>query len=288
MQGPSNGSVLARMAERRLVCEREIPIQQQRIDSLITVSKIRFDSAKFEAQRTIQTQVKTRKEAKRIALMESISSMQGRIEELKELVEDQGEKKNQYAAIISQQLEALTASKEKCSGKKEHQKQIEEAISWYNRVLGFRIECGHGVKFVFCNINRENPQEEYSFTIRHENDIYTLLKCDPPLSDTKKMVNELNKTNGLFKFVRMMREKFQESATRGISQRFSSHDQDPSVISLSAPVSPVSTERSLQTPRKEKGQLEFLESQSKSRKVTKGLSLQSSSCRRSARLRGLN
>lgn len=39
---------------------------------------------------------------------------------------------------------ALTACREKCNQKKEQTEQIEGAISWYNRVLGFRIECGHG------------------------------------------------------------------------------------------------------------------------------------------------
>jgi kinetochore protein Spc25 len=42
-----------------------------------------------------------------------------------------------------------------------------------------------------------------------------VLACDPQLNDTKQLINELNKTNGLFKFVRKMREKFEESASLG-------------------------------------------------------------------------
>lgn len=42
-----------------------------------------------------------------------------------------------------------------------------------------------------------------------------VLKCDPYLSGTKELVNELNKSNGLFKFVRTMREKFQQAAAQG-------------------------------------------------------------------------
>ncbi|KAI3454454.1 hypothetical protein Pfo_011117 [Paulownia fortunei] len=313
MQGSGESSVLMRMAERRLVCEREIPIQQQRIDSLLTCYRNLFDSAKSEAQQTIQLQeklgtlkgrlreaedalvkalaVKTRKEAKRMAMMESISVMKARVEELKGLVEDQRERKDEYAAIISQQSEALTSYKEKCNQNTEHREQIDEAISWYNRVLGFRIECGHGVKFIFTNISPENPNEEYSFIIRHENEIYTLLNCDPHLSDTKELVNELNKTNGLFKFVRTMREKFQEAAARGITLHGSSLDQDSSIISLSAPVASVSTDHSHETPLKEKG-LQFAESNSNSRKVGKGRTIHSpgsaSSLRRSSRLKGKN
>ncbi|GFP90743.1 kinetochore protein spc25 [Phtheirospermum japonicum] len=231
--------------------------------------------------------VKTRKEAKRMAMMESISATKARVEELNGLVEDQRERKDEYAAIISQQFEA---HKEKCAQNREHKEQIEEAISWYNRILGFRIEPGHGVKFIFTNINRDNPNEEYSFIIRHENDIYTLLNCVPHLSDTKEMVNELNKTNGLFKFVRTMREKFQESAARGIPLHRSSLDQDTSIISLSAPVSSVSTNHSYESPRSENG-LQFAESNTSSRKVGKGHiihSPQSSALRRSARLKAKN
>lgn len=91
---------------------------------------------------------------------------------------------------------ALTSCKEKSDKNRECKEQIEEAISWYNRVLGFRIESGHGIlllrlaqtpiyhfrlwpiisllgiKFIFTNISPENPNEEYSFVVRHENETY--------------------------------------------------------------------------------------------------------------------
>lgn len=316
--------MLTQMAERRLVCEREIPIQQRRVDSALSSYRKLFDSAKSEAQNTIQLQeklgklkgelreaedalvkalaVKTRKEAKRMAITESLSVMKARVEELNGLVKDQRERKDGYAAIISQQSEALTACKEKSDQNRECKEQIEEAISWYNRVLGFRIECGNGVKFIFTNIRPENPNEEYSFVIRHENETYYLLKCSPHLSGTKELVNELNKSNGLFKFVRTMRERFQQTTAQGhvskktyndypeISLHSSSLNQDPSIISLSAPVASVSTDQSHEsTP--EKG-LQTAESNSNSRKVGKGNTVQSprsaSSLRRSARLKSKN
>lgn len=43
-----------------------------------------------------------------------------------------------------------------------------------------------------------------------------MLDCNPHLNDIKELVNELNRTNGLFKFVRSMRQKFQETAAQGI------------------------------------------------------------------------
>ncbi|KAF6171867.1 hypothetical protein GIB67_011764 [Kingdonia uniflora] len=92
---------------------------------------------------------------------------------------------------------------------KEH---IQDAISWYNKFLGFRVEGGHGVKFIFNNINSQNPNKEYSFTLRHADDNYTLLDCDPYLGD----IQELNQTNDFFKFVRIMREKFQATTLKEI------------------------------------------------------------------------
>ncbi|XP_042040503.1 kinetochore protein SPC25 homolog isoform X2 [Salvia splendens] len=321
MQSSGESIVLTQMAEGRLVCEREIPIQQRRVDTALVSYRQLFDSAKSRAQNTIQLQeklgklkgelreaedalvkslaVKTRREAKRMTIMESLSDMKARVEELKGLVKDQRERKDEYAAIISHQSEALTICKEKSGQKGGYNEQIEEAISWYKRVLGFRIECGHGVKFIFTNIRPENPNEEYSFIIRHENETYSLLKCDPYLSGTKELVNELNKSNGLFKFVRTMREKFQQAAAQGhvskkiyndypgISMHSSSLDQDSSVITTSAPVASFSTDhRHESTP--EKG-LQSAQSNSIPRNVGKGNQVQStnsaSSVRRSSRLK---
>ena len=45
-------------------------------------------------------------------------------------------------------------------------------------------------------------------------------KCDPYLSGTKELLNELNKSNGLFKFVRTMREKFQQAAAQRTTTSF--------------------------------------------------------------------
>lgn len=43
-----------------------------------------------------------------------------------------------------------------------------------------------------------------------------MLDCDPHVIDSKELIHELNRTNGLFKFVRAMREKFQEAAAQGM------------------------------------------------------------------------
>ncbi|XP_059657925.1 kinetochore protein SPC25 homolog isoform X2 [Cornus florida] len=291
MQSTVEDSVWSKMKELRLICDKEISIQQQKMDTAVVSFRNSLESTKTKAQDTVQDQaklgklkaqlreveddlvkalaVKTRKEAKRMATMDSTSVIRARVEELKRIVEDQRARKDEYAAILSQQSEALAASEEKCSEVSEHSGAIEEAFSWYNRVLGFRIECGHGVKFIFTDINLKNPNEEYSFTIRHEKDIYTLLDCDPHLSDIKELVHELNKSNGLFEFVRTMREKFQEAAARGMFPLVESLDQDSSIISVSAPVSSVSTDSRCESPSKHK-ELQPGETNRYSKKVNHG------------------
>ncbi|KAF7123349.1 hypothetical protein RHSIM_Rhsim12G0166500 [Rhododendron simsii] len=324
MQSRIETSVRTKMEELRLVCGREIPIQQQRMDASVVAFQKSLESTKAKAQETVQNQeklgklklelrkaeddlvkalaVKTRKEAKRMTTMDSLSATRARIEELKRIVEDQKARKNEYAAIITQQSEVicctfceepaglnsscpfvildsfslfslsfiystikvLSTCEDKHNKNDEDRGGIEEAISWYNRVLGFRIECGHGVKFMFSNINAKNPKEEYSLSIRHENDVYTLLDCDPHVNDTKELIHELNRTNGLFKFVRAMREKFQEAAAQGISPQASSIDQDSSTISVSAPVSSISTDsRSESLPKKKENEVEEIKRRSK-------------------------
>lgn len=43
----------------------------------------------------------------------------------------------------------------------------------------------------------------------------SVLSCEHSLRDTKELIHELNKTNDLFKFVRIMRKKFQEVVAQG-------------------------------------------------------------------------
>lgn len=41
------------------------------------------------------------------------------------------------------------------------------------------------------------------------------MNCDPRLEGIDELIKELNRTNDLFKFVRIMREKFQAAASNG-------------------------------------------------------------------------
>ncbi|KAK2663707.1 hypothetical protein Ddye_002281 [Dipteronia dyeriana] len=263
--------VRTKMESLRLICETQITISQQKMDTFAESFRHSLELVKAKAQDTVQNQaklaklkadlrdaedefvkvlaVKTRREVKQMATRDSIAAKKVRVEELKRTVEVQRARRDKNAAIISQQSMDLASCEEKKKQVIGRKGEIQEAVLWYNRVLGLRVEGGHGVKFTFNNINMKNPKEEYSFTIRHANDTYTLLDCDPPLNNIKELIQELNRTNGLFKFVRIMRERFQEDSVLGLAP------QDTSTISLSAPTFSVSSDRS-ESPGKNKYQMQ--------------------------------
>ncbi|XP_044487355.1 kinetochore protein SPC25 homolog isoform X2 [Mangifera indica] len=282
MQIEVEDSVRTKMESLRLICDREIPFNQQKMDSFVESFRHSLESVKAKALETIQNQaklakvkaelrdaedeyvkvlaVKTRKEVKQMTTRDSISATKVRLEELKKTVEAQRARRDEYAAIISQQSQGLAISEGKTNQDTEWNEEIQEAILWYNRVLGFHVEGGPGVKFTFNNIDINNPNEQYSFTIRHTNDNYTLLDCDPPLNNIKELIQELNRTNGLFRFVRIMRERFQEAAALGFRPQSTTLHQDSSTISGSAPVFSVSTNRSGSPAKKNEYQIECGES----------------------------
>ncbi|KAK7291615.1 hypothetical protein RIF29_06907 [Crotalaria pallida] len=72
---------------------------------------------------------------------------------------------------------------------------------------------------VVMNINSNNPNEEYFFTIRLENNKYTLLSCEPSLEGTQELIHELNKTYRIVEFVRVMRKKFEEAVAQAVLSR---------------------------------------------------------------------
>ncbi|XP_052726393.1 uncharacterized protein LOC108324656 isoform X5 [Vigna angularis] len=139
------------------ICDAEISLQTQKINAftasfseslhslLHTVQEtarcqVQLDEAKAKLRDTEDDfvkalAVKTRREAKRMALVDAIASTKARVEELDASFREQRTKKQAYAAIISQQ--------------------------------------SLGVKFTFKNINMNNPHEEYFFTILHGKDTYS-------------------------------------------------------------------------------------------------------------------
>ncbi|XP_057517112.1 kinetochore protein SPC25 homolog isoform X1 [Amaranthus tricolor] len=251
----SEVTVRSKLSILRRLCDEKIEAHQQKIDSVSVSLKKFLQSHKSNSESSAQNQVKlgklkvelreledelvralsvkTRKEAKRIEITDSLSEARVKVGELQKIVRDQATSKDEYAAMLSEQSKALADSEERSLEALRRREVIQDTVTWYNKVLGFRINTGQGVTFSFTNINKECPSEEYSFTIRYANEIYTLLDCKPHVNGIEELVHELNKSNGLFRFVKIVREKFRVTSLGSISH-FIYQDQDCTSMSLSA------------------------------------------------------
>ncbi|KAM3355371.1 hypothetical protein ACQJBY_025881 [Aegilops geniculata] len=158
----------------------------------------------------LSTQLKKESECKHTS--ESISNATATNEQLRGLLLDQRARRDEFANVIAHQIEAVEALEANVDAM--GKKNLDEAITWYNKFLGFRVVAGEGVKFVFNKVDMHSPDDEYSFCIKVNKDEYSLIQCTPLLKDTEELVKDLNCTNDLFKFVRIMRARFQAAAMK--------------------------------------------------------------------------
>ncbi|KAL5228982.1 hypothetical protein ABZP36_017247 [Zizania latifolia] len=162
---------------------------------------------KLEADLAEALSIQVSKGTKYELTRESISNATATNEQLRTVVMDQRARRDEYRHAI----EALEVNSDTIG-----KKNLEEAIMWYKKFLGFQVVGGEGVKFVFSKIDLQNPDIEFFFCIKLNKDRYNLLQCNPFLKDSEELVKDLNCTNDLFKFVRIMRERFQAAAINGI------------------------------------------------------------------------
>ncbi|XP_052154149.1 kinetochore protein SPC25 homolog [Oryza glaberrima] len=164
---------------------------------------------------------------------QSITNAIATNDQLRSLVTDKRARRDEYANVISSQLEAIEALEAKTDAARK--KNLDEAFMWYKKFLGFQVVGGEGVKFVFSKIDIQNPDHEYSFCIKLNKDRYNLLQCTPFLKDSEELVKDLNCSNDLFKFVRIMRERFQAAAINGLLPASSLCPNTSSSITDSSP-----------------------------------------------------
>uniref|UniRef100_A0A452XMD1 Kinetochore protein SPC25 n=1 Tax=Aegilops tauschii subsp. strangulata TaxID=200361 RepID=A0A452XMD1_AEGTS len=116
-------------------------------------------------------------------------------------------------------------------------KDMEKAICWYQKRLGFQpVVEGEGVKFIFDKVDLQSPEKEFSFSLKFDSDRYTLLQCSPPVEDSEELMKDLNLTNDLVKFVRIIRQRFQAAALNGDLPVSPTVCSDASAIPISSPV----------------------------------------------------
>ncbi|XP_047056015.1 kinetochore protein SPC25 homolog [Lolium rigidum] len=157
--------------------------------------------------------IQQKKGSERKLTSESISNATTTKEQLSSLVSNQRARRDEYANATSHQLQAIEALEANfdAAGKK----NLDEAIMWYSKFLGFKVVAGEGVKFVFNKVDMQSPDNEYFFCIKVNKHEYSLIQCVPLLKDSEELVKDLNCTNDLFKFVRIMRTRFQAAASKG-------------------------------------------------------------------------
>jgi len=158
----------------------------------------------LQSQLTETLSVQLCKASKGKLTTESISDATAMIEQLGNLVADLRDKRDKRTTVISEELHALEPLEASSNEDAAVQDKMEEAIFWYEKFLGFKTVGGEeGVKFVFNKVDPQSP------------DRYNLLQCDPHIKDVEKLVKDLNLSDNVVKFVRIIREKFQSSAMNG-------------------------------------------------------------------------
>ena len=90
---------------------------------------------------------------------------------------------------------------------------LQNAVTQYQEALGLRFEKeSAAIKFIFHCIEKCNPEKEFGFTLSVKDSVYEVKECDPHVGDLPTLVQELNRTNNLQKFVILLRKRFKSSA----------------------------------------------------------------------------
>nr|BAK04524.1 predicted protein [Hordeum vulgare subsp. vulgare] len=170
-------------------------------------------------------------------LRESISAEDAEIEQLIGQLTDQVDRRGRCATVISNALEAVQALETKADEDDTWRTDIQKALRWYQEFLGFQVVTGgEGVKFVFDKVDLQSPEKEFSVSLKIDNDRYILLQCSPAVEDSEELMKDLNLSNNLAKFARIIRQRFQAAALAGDLPASPTVCSDASALPISSPV----------------------------------------------------
>ncbi|GJN36329.1 hypothetical protein PR202_gb25178 [Eleusine coracana subsp. coracana] len=156
----------------------------------------------LESQSHQALSIKSHKEAEYRCITESISDATARNENLNRSLVKLRNKRDTLAAVISYQLQDLETCEEEINENATEMENIESGLSWFNKVLGLKIIHGE--------------EKEYSFCMRIDNGTYnSVVQSDPPIKDSEELVKDLNLTQDICKFLKVVREEFQASSVNG-------------------------------------------------------------------------
>ncbi|CAM0147873.1 unnamed protein product [Urochloa decumbens] len=206
-------------------------IANQNLSSRAQLNELKQQLRKLEADLAQALSVQTNKSSKHKLMTDSISNTTATNEQLRSLVMDHKATRDEYVNAISGQRQAIESLEAESDAKGD--KNLDKAIAWYNKFLGFQVVGGEGVKFVFSKIDVQSPDKEYSFCIKLVEERYILVQCIPFVDGSKELVKDLNCNNDLYKFVRTMRERFQIATISGNLSAISFCPDMPSITSSS-------------------------------------------------------
>ncbi|CAK9252212.1 unnamed protein product, partial [Sphagnum jensenii] len=127
------------------------------------------------------------------------------------------QKKENREKLISTLLADVTS---KMSSKKQKVAALHEATTWYKQLLSMHCEYSDAVKFIFTNVEPQDPDRVFSFSVRHDKatNLWAIIECNPRVEASANLVEALNQSNEFSWFVRSMHREFEGMAMRSLYQ----------------------------------------------------------------------
>ncbi|CAM6011869.1 unnamed protein product [Sphagnum balticum] len=127
------------------------------------------------------------------------------------------QKKENREKLISTLMADVTS---KMSNKKQKVAALHEATTWYKQLLSMHCEYSDAVKFIFTNLEPQDPDRVFSFSVRHDKatNLWAIVECNPRVEASANLVEALNQSNEFSWFVRSMHREFEGMAMRSLYQ----------------------------------------------------------------------
>ena len=176
-----------------------------------TITDLRGEQAELMIQAAAVEEEMNRGQIMVGAIHEEIAVLKGQSSDLPTRLHEIREREDDIRAEV-QRLEA-DVEKYVDDNDKTNSDLTQGVISFKNRLgLDFQRIGQDQLKLNMTNIDRSDPDRVFFFAVHIDpNDHYHVIQCEPQLSNTEELVDELNRTNDFSKFVRRMRKSFCES-----------------------------------------------------------------------------
>ncbi|XP_071495571.1 uncharacterized protein [Diadema antillarum] len=140
-------------------------------------------------------------------IQQSIKEAQAKTEQLL-FQKEQWEKQLEEETRQCQEQQELLAAQEKAT--KQRLQSLNMAENFFKDRMGleFRKIDGDRLQFVFTNIDSKAHDRSFYITIKIDNKKYQVTDCCPEITDLQALVDVLNESNNLMKFVVEIRKKF--------------------------------------------------------------------------------